>query len=101
LKWRHLQNRVLCAIGNLDRCTPVLELHVALEITYVYDYIIILFRTQAVVILNHVNPNILVCDIGQEKPVIGSKRGDQAYCHSANCSFRVVKLGIACCTSMY
>jgi hypothetical protein len=37
LKLQRLQNRVLCAIGNLDRWTPVHELHVAFKIPYVYD----------------------------------------------------------------
>jgi hypothetical protein len=38
LKFQRLQNRVLRAIGNLDRCTSVRELHVAFKIPYVYDY---------------------------------------------------------------
>jgi hypothetical protein len=40
MKLQRLQNRVLRAIGNLHRCTPVRELHVAFKIPYVYDYII-------------------------------------------------------------
>jgi hypothetical protein len=35
---QRLQNRVLRAIGNLDRGTPVREFHVAFKIPYVYDY---------------------------------------------------------------
>jgi hypothetical protein len=31
LKLQRLQNRVLHAIGNLDRCTSVRELHVAFK----------------------------------------------------------------------
>jgi hypothetical protein len=61
-KLQHLQSRVLCSIGNLDRCTPVCKLHVAFKIPYVYDYINKLCRTQAEVILNHVNSN--VCGTG-------------------------------------
>jgi hypothetical protein len=38
---------------------PLRELHVAFKIPYVYDYITKLCRTQAEVILIHVNPNIL------------------------------------------
>jgi hypothetical protein len=34
-----LQNRVLRAIGNLDRRTPIRNLHFAIKIPYVYDYI--------------------------------------------------------------
>jgi hypothetical protein len=56
LKLQRLQNRVLRAIGNLDRRTPVREMHVAFNIPYVYDYITKLRRTQAEVILNHRNP---------------------------------------------
>jgi hypothetical protein len=40
-------NRVPCAVGNLDTCTPVRELHVAFKIPCVYDYITKLCRTQA------------------------------------------------------
>jgi hypothetical protein len=39
LKLQRLQNRVLRAVGNLKRCTPVRELHVDFKIPYVYDYI--------------------------------------------------------------
>jgi hypothetical protein len=63
LKLRRLQNRVLRAIGNLDRCTPVRELHVAFKVPYMYDYITKLSKTPAEVILNHVNRN--VCGTGQ------------------------------------
>jgi hypothetical protein len=58
LKLQRLQNRVLRAIGNLDRRTVVDELHVGFKIPYVYDYITKLCRTQAKVILNHVTPNV-------------------------------------------
>jgi hypothetical protein len=58
LKLQRLQNRVFCAVGNLDKCTLVRELHVTFKINYAYDYIIKLCRTQAVVILNRVNPNV-------------------------------------------
>jgi hypothetical protein len=63
LKLQCLQNRVLHAMGNLDQCTPVCELHVTVRIPYMYDYVTILCRKQAEVILNHVNPS--VCGIGQ------------------------------------
>jgi hypothetical protein len=39
LKLQRLQNRVLRAIGNLDRRSEVRELHAAFKIPYVYDYI--------------------------------------------------------------
>jgi hypothetical protein len=41
LKLQRLQNRVLRAIGDIHRCTPVRELHTAFGIAYVYGYIII------------------------------------------------------------
>jgi hypothetical protein len=63
LKLQRLQNRVIRAIGNLDRRTLVREMHVAFKIPYVYDHITKLCRTQAEVILNHLNPNVL--GIGQ------------------------------------
>jgi hypothetical protein len=52
LQPRH--NRVLHATGNLDRCTKFSELPVALKIMSVTK----LCRTQAELILNHVNPNV-------------------------------------------
>jgi hypothetical protein len=51
-------NRVLRAVGNLDRCTPIREMHVASQIPYVYEYKTKLCRTQAELILKHVNPNV-------------------------------------------
>jgi hypothetical protein len=53
LKSQPLQNSVLCAIGNLDRCTPARELHVAFKIHYVYVYITKLCWTQPEGVLNH------------------------------------------------
>jgi hypothetical protein len=62
LKLQRLQNRALRAIGNLDRCTPVRELHVAFKIRYVYNYITKLCRTQTeiqdYVVFNMVKPGI-------------------------------------------
>jgi hypothetical protein len=37
LKLHCLQNRALRAIANLDRSSPVRELHVAFKIPYVFD----------------------------------------------------------------
>jgi hypothetical protein len=45
----------------------------AFKIPYVYDYITKLRRTQAEVILNHVNPKYVVLD--KEKPCIRSTEG--------------------------
>jgi hypothetical protein len=65
-KLQRLQNRVLRAIGNLDRSTPVRDLHLAFNIPYVYDYVTKLCRRQTEVILNHENQNVRA--IGQGEP---------------------------------
>jgi hypothetical protein len=87
LKLQRLQNRVLRTTENLDRCTPLRELRVAFKIPYVCDYITKLCRTQAEVILNHVNPNVRV--IGQRETRHRKYRrlklgGNQAYDRSAD-----------------
>jgi hypothetical protein len=58
LKLQRLQNRVLRTVGDLDRRTPVRDLHLAFNIPYVYDYITKLCSRQAEVIQNHPNPNV-------------------------------------------
>jgi ribosomal protein L44E len=58
LKLQRQQNRVLCAIGNFERCTPVRELHVVFKIPYVYNYITKLCRTEAEVIVNYTDQNV-------------------------------------------
>jgi hypothetical protein len=93
LKLQRLQNRVLRAIGNLDKCTPARELHVAFKIPYVYDYITKLCRTQAEVILNQANPNVRGIGQGEarHRKYKGLKLGGRQACvRSANCSFGVV-----------
>jgi hypothetical protein len=57
LKFQHLQNKVLCTIGNFPRCTLVRKMHMAFHLLYVYDYMTKLCRQQAV-ILNHDNKNV-------------------------------------------
>jgi hypothetical protein len=60
---------------------------VAFKIPYVYDYVSKLFRTQAEVILNHVNPNVRGIGQGEarhrkyKRLKIG---GGQAYDRSAD-----------------
>jgi hypothetical protein len=58
LKLECLPNRILYTIGNFAKCTPDHELHMLFKIPYMYDYITKLCRTQAEVILNHINPNV-------------------------------------------
>jgi hypothetical protein len=84
LKLQRLQSRVLCVIGNIDRCTPVRELHVAFKIAYIS----ILCSTQAI--------EIYVV-VGKEKPCIGTVRGLNfaavrlTTIQLTKCSFRVLK----------
>jgi hypothetical protein len=87
LKLQSLQNRVLRAIENLYRYIQVHELHVALKMSYVYNFATTLCRTWAEVILNHINPNISVIGHGEarhrkyERPKLG---GSQTYESSAD-----------------
>jgi hypothetical protein len=67
MKLQRLQNRVLRAIGNLDRSTPVRDLHLGFKIPYVYNYITKLCRRKAEVILNHENPNVRVTGQGEAR----------------------------------
>jgi hypothetical protein len=65
MKLQRLQTKVLHAIGNYPKCTPVHDLHLAFKIPFVYDYIRKLCRQQAEVIQNHDNENVRT--IGQGK----------------------------------
>jgi hypothetical protein len=67
MKLQRLQNRVIRAIGNLDRSTPVRDLHLAFKIPYLYDYIAKLCRRQAEVILNYENPNVRAIGQGEAR----------------------------------
>jgi hypothetical protein len=64
-KLQRLQNRVLCTTGKFPRHTSVRDMHVAFQMSYVYDYITKLCRKQEEVIQNHGNEN--VHHIGQDK----------------------------------
>jgi hypothetical protein len=94
LKLHRLQSRVLGAVGNHDRCTPVRELHVAFKILYVHNNISKVCRTQAEVILNHINPNVR--GAGQGETMLRSVRClnmaavRPTTVQITNCSFRVV-----------
>jgi hypothetical protein len=55
MKLQRLQNKVLRTIGNLQRRTPVRDLHLAFRIPYVCEYITKLCRQQAEVIQNYDN----------------------------------------------
>jgi hypothetical protein len=58
MKLQRLQNKVLRTTGNYPSRKPVRDLHLALQIPFVYDYITQLGRQQAEVIQNHDNENV-------------------------------------------
>jgi hypothetical protein len=63
MKLEHLQNKVLRTIVKFPRNTPIRDMHMFLQIPYVYDYITKLCRQQAQVIQH--DENIRVRNIGQ------------------------------------
>jgi hypothetical protein len=56
---------VLRTIGKFPRDTPIRDMHIYLQIPYLYDYITKLCRQQAQVIQHH--ENIHVRNIGQDE----------------------------------
>jgi hypothetical protein len=65
LKWQRRQNDVLRITGNFARCVSAHDLHMAIVLPHIYDYITKLCRQQAEVIRNHDNEH--VCTIGQSE----------------------------------
>jgi hypothetical protein len=63
LKLQRLQNKILRTIGNFPKHTSVRDMHKAVHMPYVYDYITKSCRQQTEVIQNHENEN--VCYNGQ------------------------------------
>jgi hypothetical protein len=53
IKLQRLQNRILRAIGHIQRRTPIRNFHVAFQIPYVYDSITKTCSKQADVTRNH------------------------------------------------
>jgi hypothetical protein len=53
--------------GNFPRCTPVRDLHTALNPPYVYDYVTKLCRRQAEAIQNHENEHVRVIAQGEAR----------------------------------
>jgi hypothetical protein len=70
MKLQRLQNRVLRAIGNIDRRTPVRDLHLAFKIPYVYDYITKLCRRRQK--LSKITKIQMYVQLDKEKPGIGN-----------------------------
>jgi hypothetical protein len=67
LKLQRLQNEVLRTIGTFPRRTSVRDMHVALQIPYVYDFITKTCRQQAEVIENHENENVRYIGQGEAR----------------------------------
>jgi hypothetical protein len=67
LKLQCLQ-KVLRTTGNLPMCTMVRDMHVAFQISYVYDYITKLRRRQAEIIHNHENEMYAILDKAYPPP---------------------------------
>jgi hypothetical protein len=63
MKLQRLQNKVLSTIGKFPRNTPIRNMHISLQIPYLYDFITKLCKQQAKVIQHH--ENIHVRNIGQ------------------------------------
>jgi hypothetical protein len=55
LKIQSLQNKVLHTIGNFQRRTPVLDLHKAFNIPYIYDHITKLCKQSGVIQYKNAN----------------------------------------------
>jgi hypothetical protein len=64
-KLQQVPNRVLHTIGNFPRHTLIVDMHVALQVPYIYNYITKLCRRQAEI--NHNNENENVHNIGKDK----------------------------------
>jgi hypothetical protein len=70
LKLQRLQNKVPRTIGTFPRRTSVRDMHVAFQISYVYDFITKTCRQQAEVIQNHENENVYYIGQGEARQKI-------------------------------
>jgi hypothetical protein len=55
-----VKRSTLCTICNIPRRTLTRDLHMALKIPYLHDFIIKVCREQVAIILNHENVNIRI-----------------------------------------
>jgi hypothetical protein len=67
LKLQRLQNKVLRTIGTFTRSTSVRDMHVSLQIPYVYDFKTKTCRQQAEVFQNHENENVRYIGQGEAR----------------------------------
>jgi hypothetical protein len=65
MKLQHLQNKVLRTIGKFP--TPIRDMHISLQIPYVYDYITKLCRQQTQVIQHHENIHVRNTEQGEAR----------------------------------
>jgi hypothetical protein len=63
MKLQRLENKVLRTVGKFPRNTPIRDMHISLQIPYVYNYITKLCRQQAQAIQHHENAHVR--NIGQ------------------------------------
>jgi hypothetical protein len=87
MKLQRLQNKVLRTTDKFPRNTPIRNIHISLQIPYVYDYITKLCRHQAQVIQHHENTHVRNTGQGEawhrkyKRLKLG---GGQAYDHSSD-----------------
>jgi hypothetical protein len=67
LKLQRLQNKVLRTIRKFPRCTSVRDLHMAINLPCVYDYIMKLCRQQTEVLQNHENEHVHGIGQGEDR----------------------------------
>jgi hypothetical protein len=65
LKLQRLQNKLLLTTGKFSMWTPVRNLHVAIHLLYVYDYVTKLCRQQVEMTRDHENEHVR--SIGQDE----------------------------------
>jgi hypothetical protein len=87
MKLQRLQNKILRTIGKFPRNAPIRDMHITLQIPYVYDYKTKLCRQQAQVIQHHENIHVLNSGQGEARHRKYKRLklgGGQAYGHSSD-----------------
>jgi hypothetical protein len=67
MKLQRLQNQVLRTIGKFPRNTSIRDMHISLQIPYVYDYVTKLCRQQSQVIQDHENIHVRIIGQGEAR----------------------------------
>jgi hypothetical protein len=87
LKLQRLKNEVFHTISNLPKHAQTRDLHMAMKILFLYDFVTKLCREQATVILNHENIDIRISGQGEARHRKYKRLklgGGQAYDRSIN-----------------